>query len=404
MATEGGITVPIPVPNFWPDVFGETKHAWEGRETVERVWRALGCSALAIAAAWAAGGDSRQELKDVAHGVLGLNISRDRRAQDRTRAYQWLKTDKRAADRWFRANPDQYALALRIVDEGYRPPCPITPVYGEEGPKGRLRKFWKREQRELGREAEAQREAEARRPATQPRPGTQRPPGPLSQRSLDDYLKLIDTLRAWWLQREQLRQQERESKRFARFQRLQTEAQIEALLAAQGGTQVGLSDFVQGLGDVVTAIAPAVTSIYSTQAQIDLAKAQARGGSNLNALLQQLGGTPGYNPTMGNMDLPLVPGIDDLIARLGEGSGDVPMVASNSTLYRQTANGSVVPKRDILAVNPRTGSLQAWQYAGKPILFSRDVNTCRRVRKVARAAASGVGLRFRTSGTRRRRR
>lgn len=83
----------------------------------------------------------------------------------------------------------------------------------------------------------------------------------------------------------------------------------------------------------------------------------------------------------------------DALGLFGGGGGE---------FYRTTSGGRTVPVRQLTVENPTTGSIGFWRYMGQPVLFKGDVDTCRRVKKVARRSASSVGLRFRSTGRRRR--
>lgn len=43
----------------------------------------------------------------------------------------------------------------------------------------------------------------------------------------------------------------------------------------------------------------------------------------------------------------------------------------------------------ITAKNPATGAITFWEHAGRPVLFTRDFRTCRRVARIASRAARG---------------
>ena len=53
------------------------------------------------------------------------------------------------------------------------------------------------------------------------------------------------------------------------------------------------------------------------------------------------------------------------------------------------------PIRFITATNPATGALTFWEHAGQPVMFSRDLAVCKRVRRIA--ARAGTVARRRTS-------
>jgi len=46
------------------------------------------------------------------------------------------------------------------------------------------------------------------------------------------------------------------------------------------------------------------------------------------------------------------------------------------------------PTRFITATNPATGALTFWEHAGQPIMFSRDLAVCKRVRRIAGKAGT----------------
>jgi len=56
-----------------------------------------------------------------------------------------------------------------------------------------------------------------------------------------------------------------------------------------------------------------------------------------------------------------------------------------------SAAGRARPVRFITAMNPTTGETTTWENVGRPILFSRDVATVRRVKKIAAGLQRQVG-------------
>ncbi len=56
-----------------------------------------------------------------------------------------------------------------------------------------------------------------------------------------------------------------------------------------------------------------------------------------------------------------------------------------------TAAGRARPVRFITAMNPTTGETTTWENVGRPILFTRDIQTVRRVKKIASGLQRQVG-------------
>lgn len=52
------------------------------------------------------------------------------------------------------------------------------------------------------------------------------------------------------------------------------------------------------------------------------------------------------------------------------------------SFFRPTQQ-SARPIRYLTARNPVTGALATWEYAGRPVIYSRDLAVCKRVRKIA---------------------
>jgi hypothetical protein len=222
--------------------------------------------------------------------------------------------------------------------------------------------------------------------------GTGRPPGPLTQGALEQLLEIIEALREWWFAREQLKQQE------------------DAARAARRAQMSGFGDFFTGLGQGVQSLATAAIQNASGIAQLVSSFQQPQqvsfaptgsSGIPLSATAQNAAMQLFQQPQQaGVMDmLPLVPGIDDLIANLVPSNGG----GGSNGFFKTTATG-VRSVGQVHATNPKTGRIHVFADLGRPVLYSGDIATCKRVKKVARRTAGASGLRFRPVAARRRRR
>jgi len=68
----------------------------------------------------------------------------------------------------------------------------------------------------------------------------------------------------------------------------------------------------------------------------------------------------------------------------GEGLAQ-SIVGDEGTFFHQTPQ-SVRANRDIMRMNPVTGTPNFWRSMGRPVLFTGDLATCKRVRKIAAKA------------------
>jgi len=88
----------------------------------------------------------------------------------------------------------------------------------------------------------------------------------------------------------------------------------------------------------------------------------------------------------------------DILERIGGGLGLEGDIEREATFYRPTRSGfAAVP--EIMARNPATGRINTWRNAGRPVLYSGDLATCKRVNKIgsrfARVANRRAGRRAR---------
>jgi hypothetical protein len=257
--------------------------------------------------------------------------------------------------------------------------------------------FWARPARERNALLRAAREA----PRAQPLPvvystvpagtgGGQRAPGQrtvggLSQQALAEWLRVVALLRQWWA----LQQQARERRDAERAQR--------------GGTSMSFADILGGLGTVIQAATPIVQAVYSTR------NGNGNGAAMLPASFVDAGA---YGASGVPVSLPSIAtgaGLGALGALLGGQPGALEEGGILETLesdierevglwHRPTVGGRVSPVRTVYARHPQTGNIAAWEYAGRPVLYTRDLAVCKRVNKIARRTAARVGLRFRRKG------
>ncbi|HEX4859723.1 MAG TPA: hypothetical protein VFV07_00710 [Rhizomicrobium sp.] len=166
---------------------------------------------------------------------------------------------------------------------------------------------------------------------------------------------------------------------------------------------MSLGDIASALGGgierIATAAIPVATAIYNERIMREQRRAMPTGASGVPL------GSDLMTTGLPSALLPLLGGIGGGLAlsqpgQLEEGGlleGLESEIERETTLWRRSSGigGRVSPVRTVLARHPQTGSIAAWEYKGQPVLYSGDLRTCRRVRKVARGAAAGVGLRFR---------
>jgi hypothetical protein len=76
----------------------------------------------------------------------------------------------------------------------------------------------------------------------------------------------------------------------------------------------------------------------------------------------------------------------DILERIGMATGVEGAIEREATFWLPTRSG-VRPNAEILARNPVTGRMGTWRYMGRPVLFSGDLATCRRVAKISARTA-----------------
>lgn len=72
----------------------------------------------------------------------------------------------------------------------------------------------------------------------------------------------------------------------------------------------------------------------------------------------------------------------DMLERLGMATGLEGAVEREATFWLPTRTG-VTANREIVARNPVTGRMAVWRHMGRPVLYSGDLATCKRVGKIA---------------------
>lgn len=273
----------------------------------------------------------------------------------------------------------------------------IADLLGALGQLQRSAEFWALPGRERNpmlraarRENRAGEPIEAAR-STQPQRGTtQRTPGSVGDAALEDWLQILLALREWWDARERAKAAEREARRQRR------------------ADAMSLGDVISGIGsgfrDVLTAAAPVATAIYNERAARELVRAGSTGASGVPMASSLL---PATLPTATGAAAVLGTLLGGQPGAMEEGGileGLESDIEREVSLWRRASGvgGRVSPVRTVFARHPQTGSIAAWGYLGKPVLYTGDLATCKRVRKIARRSAAGVGLRFRASARRRR--
>jgi hypothetical protein len=104
------------------------------------------------------------------------------------------------------------------------------------------------------------------------------------------------------------------------------------------------------------------------------------GGSWLDVLPGLVGAaSPLITQLLGEQEASEAP---DILERLGMATGLEGAVEREAAFWYPTASG-VRPAREIMARNPMTGRLGTWRYMGRPVLYSGDLATCKRVGKIA---------------------
>lgn len=390
----------------------ETQDAWDTYNGAFKALAALGWSDARARAEWKAGGSRKQRIRYLAKTVYMYG------------AFKAGKKVREAGD-WFRRFPE----LLRAVEAILGPllaPAPATRP-GRIWSRGRVEAMQPKFRDVLGpRPPPAPAPAPpapaalpdwrwwlydaARVYSTIPRDPSQRAPGTVQQSALDEWLRIIELVRGWWLAREQAKQDEREARRIRRAQ----EAEAMALGDIIGSVSTGITSALQ-------AATPLVSAIYAERA----ARSARRAGVGGSASGVPLGieyesgayGTPilGARFAPSTLTGPLMRGAATgaLGALLGGEPGAMEegglLEGLESEIEREAVlwtrpsgiGGRVTPVRTVYARHPQSGAIRAWGYLGSPVLYSGDLATCKRVNRIARRAAGRVGLRFRTARRRR---
>lgn len=212
--------------------------------------------------------------------------------------------------------------------------------------------------------------------------GSQRTPSQLQVDALEQLARIAAQLREWWYAREQQRIAEREARRLRR------------------GGSMALGDIITGLGGALertaTAVSPIVQAIYQERMAREMSRAGATGASGVPvAFADPTSGLGDLLPQLGQGILNAIPNTP-LLNLLPGGGG---MAGDEVQLWaRRSGDSRAYPQRTVFSFNPDTGAIGAWEYAGKPVLYSRDLAVCKRVNRITRRSAGRVGLRFRRRG------
>ena len=97
------------------------------------------------------------------------------------------------------------------------------------------------------------------------------------------------------------------------------------------------------------------------------------GGPTMGAApgFQQAGVIPGFLGGLGGGLIPQIPGL---------------FGAPDPSSFFRTGVPMARPISELSQVNPVTGRTHVWKHMGRPVLFSGDLATCKRVRKIAARA------------------
>lgn len=148
---------------------------------------------------------------------------------------------------------------------------------------------------------------------------------------------------------------------------------------------MSLSDSIgDALGTVTQAGAAILPQLLQARAQSQAVKSQLRlarfaGGGSMSGV--PVGGALGgalmaLLGEQGAMDSP------DLLESLGMATGLEGAIEREATFYVPTPSGvRAVP--EIQARNPVTGRVNTWKNMGRPVLYSGDLQTCKRVNRIS---------------------
>jgi len=168
----------------------------------------------------------------------------------------------------------------------------------------------------------------------------------------------------------------------------QQQAEREQQRAQRRALKMSLSDTIGDvIGSVTTAGAQILPTILRQRAQDQAVRSQLRlarlgfaGGGSMSGVPLAAGGAGGLLAALlgeqGAMEAP------DLLESLGMATGLEGAIEREATFYVPTASGvRAVP--EIQARNPVTGRINTWKNMGRPVLFSGDLATCKRVNKIS---------------------
>lgn len=111
------------------------------------------------------------------------------------------------------------------------------------------------------------------------------------------------------------------------------------------------------------------------------------GGGFASSLLDALPGVlTAASPLIANLFEQEATEAPDLLERLGLATGLEGAVEREATFWIPTASG-VRANPEIMARNPVTGRLSTWKNMGRPVLYSGDLATCKRVNKISSRVA-----------------
>jgi hypothetical protein len=248
---------------------------------------------------------------------------------------------------------------VRIIDVAWR----IWQAAKQADPKSEFAKRVRRLERrgKLEQKFGAERAAAlraAQRPQTPPPTGPQQPPGPpvpTTATQQPAWLRLLELASEQW---QLYRQQQAE--------RAQQRAQRRAL-------RMSLSDT---LGDVLGSAIPAITTAVPA-----ILQQRAEERALRRALKTQQFSASGIPLPLnlfeqGSLEEP------DLLERIGIATGLEGAVEREATFFTPTPTG-VRAVSELQARNPLTGRLHVWRNMGRPVLYSGDMATCKRVNKIA---------------------
>lgn len=167
------------------------------------------------------------------------------------------------------------------------------------------------------------------------------------------------------------------------------QAAREQQRAQRRGMQMSLSDAIGDvLGTVTQAGATLLPQILQNRAQEQAIKQQLKlarfAGGSMSGVPTALGGAAGLLALLGEQGAMEAP---DLLESLGMATGLEGAIEREAVFYVPTASGvRAVP--ELQARNPVTGRINVWRNMGRPVLYSGDLSTCKRVNRISSRVAS----------------